>query len=282
MSIYSLGFSAKVAKVEPIVDVAVCAIILLSLLARHRSNAMWHYYVLELAVICGIIFDALEIQNTNILILYAPFDSPISTAKVVFSCLSLMLTQLTGLWALYFFSANYIGSSGFLASLPAALGTLWVAVVIVLTVVLRTIAYTSPLVDPFILEKVIFWAYPALSIWSIMGVFFVLVSVDRGYRQQYGIIKKTVFGDWTLLAIFITLFTLYTFWMVVMKYSSFPFNASEIVALVDLILSILLTRLSILLFVVFYNRLSAMLPIDERVKADELEEEETRGMYNFR
>jgi len=282
MSNYSLDFSEKVGKVEPILDVAVCGIILISLLARHRSNALWHYYLLELAVICGIIFDAIEIQNNNSLLLYDPFGSPISTAKVVLSCLTLMLTQLAGLWALYFFSANYIGSSGFLASLPAVLGTLWVAVVIVLTVVSRTVAYTSALVNPLLLAKVIFWAYPALSLWSTMGVLFVFILADRGYRQQYGIIRKTMIGDWSLLATFIMLFTLYTIWMIVMEYCSFPFNASGIVVLVDLILSIVLTRLNILLFVGFYNRLSAMLPIDKRVKVDVLEEEETRGIYNFK
>jgi hypothetical protein len=280
MTYYPPDFTGKVRQAVPIVDVAVCSIILLSLFARHRSNARWHYYLLELAVICGIIFDALVIQNNNSPILYPPLNSPMTTAKAVFSCLSLMLTQLTGLWALYFFSENYIGSSGFVASLLAVLGTLWVAVVVVLTVVSRTVAYSSPLVNPLILGHVIFWAYPALSLWSLVGSSFVLISVVQGFRQQYGIIRKAMTGDWSLLATFIMLFTLYTIWMLPMEYDLLPTNTG-IVVLVDLILSILLTRLNILLFVVFYNRLSAMLPVDERVMLDELEEEETSGMDDF-
>ncbi|KAI8580522.1 hypothetical protein K450DRAFT_237438 [Umbelopsis ramanniana AG] len=121
MSINSPTFSVKLREISPIVDGAVCGILLLALLARHRSNARLHYYLLELAVICGIIFDALALHTHDGFLL---FSDPSSTAMAVMSALTLLLTQLAGLWALHCYSEIYLGSRDILASIPAILGTL--------------------------------------------------------------------------------------------------------------------------------------------------------------
>jgi hypothetical protein len=257
--------------------VAVSGILLLALLARHQSNSKLHYYLLELAVICGIIFDALAIHSRDSFFLYF---GPSSTVEAVMNALTLLLTQLAGLWALHFSSENYIGNHTILASIPSILGTLWVIVIAVLIIVVREVGGECATLNAFTTADVICWAYPALSIWSVLCLIFVRVSATRTYSQQYGIIRQKMTADWDLLAAFIILITLYIVWMIVMEYCTYPNNAVGIMALVDLILSILLTKLSLLLFIGIYDRLSAMVPIDERIKIDR-EVEETRSMYNL-
>ncbi|KAI8580435.1 hypothetical protein K450DRAFT_237006 [Umbelopsis ramanniana AG] len=206
------------------------------------------------------------------------FSDPSSTAMAVMSALTLLLTQLAGLWAMHCCSEIYLGSRDILASIPAILGTLWLIVVTVLIIVVRVVVGNNATFNALTLSRIIFWASPALSIWSVLGLIFIRVLATRGSRQHYGIIRRIMTNDWELLAFFIVLVTLYSVWMVFIGYFPFSNDVVERLAQIDLALSILLTRVSLLLFIGFYTRLSAMVPIQERMKMEEDIDELTMPM----
>ncbi|KAI8580521.1 hypothetical protein K450DRAFT_237437 [Umbelopsis ramanniana AG] len=72
--------------------------------------------------------------------------------------------------------------------------------------------------------------------------------------------------------------------MLFITYFLFSNDTVERLALIDFILSILLTRVSLLLFIGFYTRSTAMVLIQERMKMEEEDVDELTmpmPMYNF-
>jgi hypothetical protein len=280
MSTSSIQFMVNLAQASPIVDVAACGVVFLALLSRHKSSARMHYYLLELAVICGIIYNALLIDKRKTK--SSPLDTTESTAAMgMMSTLSSLFTQLAGLWALHIFAAIYIGGRSIIASIFSFIGTLWVMVTIVLSVIIQVSLAKYKVLAPYTMRKIVFWSYPAVSIWSLFALLVIGRLSTLGSHQHYGEARGIMMRDWSLLGSFIFMVAIYNIWLTVITLYPFTESAYGAVELADLILSTLFTRLSILLFVGFYYRLSVMLPLEERIPVSQVVPEEEMTPFSL-
>lgn len=116
------------------------------LLVRHWPYVRIHYYLLELAVLFGIIFfNANLIQSTKAFVSKATY-----VAVYFISNITLLFTQLTGPWALHAFASTYNEGTNLVPNVFATAGIAWTIAVIMITAVAKQTKVCST--DPSVIS----------------------------------------------------------------------------------------------------------------------------------
>ncbi|GAB5591256.1 hypothetical protein Unana1_06156 [Umbelopsis nana] len=231
-----------------IIDLNACCILSAVLPARHCPNVKPHYYVLELAALFGVIEYAIQIQS----------------AKTELSDATHLAVYVMSNVTLFFF---------------AAVGTIWVVVVIVITGLSRGSNINATVISPEALGAIVIWGNTALAIWSLIAIVVIRLTPSFGAKVPFGVARRSMASVFSFLSLFILLVYIFTFWNTVTAYVPFPYSALGTVNIINIILLFLFMRFPVLLFMAFHNKLLVMSHYLGRAVAEQEDDEVARPMY---
>ncbi|KAI8580436.1 hypothetical protein K450DRAFT_237008, partial [Umbelopsis ramanniana AG] len=250
----------KLANAQVVINISVSAILVailvLQLLVR-RGSVKLHYYFLLAANVFSLISNAISegIDNS-----YMVSNGPI-LALVILGYISDAFFGLTAVLALRQFTISYLGGPTFVITAMCSLAiAACLAFIIVAGLYAQSIVTPSTDNNVYILYKADLWTFFALWAWLLLLL--LVIRITYHTKVPHNEKRSTIIKTFSLLSLYIVMMFAFYLYVVITTYEEEILFAQDFGIVVgNVILNTLLYRLSTLLFVMFYNKLSVMTPL---------------------
>lgn len=261
----------RLQEAETAVNLAIAAFLIVTLTSRYfvrRGSVKFHYFFLLASSFFALIASAVTEGANNML------DSSGSIIPIsILNCLSTACIGLAAVLALRQFTVSYLNGPSYTVKFMIGVAALTcITVVVVAGIGGRGLAYGHVASQVELLWAIQFWIFFALWVWLVL-ILLVIRITDHNKISLHDENRGTIIKTFGLIALYIGMIFVYYLYIVIESYVPIPDNGddTQLFALLvaNDVLGAVLIRLSALLFVFFYDRLSVMEPIPSKRDTNE-------------